>query len=72
MSESPEFRRLSKFMKLIDKMVDDASKAQIAEAARLLALQIGHYQQIRHVANRRNDRAIACAGALERPGRLGS
>ena len=45
MSESPEFHRLSKFMKLIEKMVGDASKAQLAETARILALQIGHYQR---------------------------
>ena len=32
-------------MKLADKMVDDASKTQIAEAARILALQVGHYQR---------------------------
>jgi hypothetical protein len=45
MSESPEFHRLSKFMKLIDNMLNDASKAQIAEAARILSLQVGHYQR---------------------------
>ena len=45
MAESPEFHRLSQFMKLADKMVDDASKGQIAEAARILALQVGHYQR---------------------------
>ena len=45
MADSPEFHRLSQFMKLADKMVDDASKTQIAEAARILALQVGHYQR---------------------------
>lgn len=45
MSESKAFHRLRQFMRLTDKMVDDASKNQIAEAARILALQISHYQR---------------------------
>ena len=45
MSESKAFHRLSQFLRLTDKMVDDVSKSQIAEAARILALQIGHYQR---------------------------
>lgn len=45
MSESKAFHRLRQFMRLTDKMVDDGSKNQIAEAARILALQIGHYQR---------------------------
>jgi hypothetical protein len=39
------YGRLAEFLKLTDKMIDDASKGALAEAARLLALQLGHYHR---------------------------
>ena len=39
------YERFTEFLKLTDKMIDDTSKSVIAEAARLLAVQIGHYQR---------------------------
>ena len=45
MAKTTGYGRLAQFMKLTDKMIDEASKDAIAEAARILALQVGHYQR---------------------------
>jgi hypothetical protein len=45
MSDSSGYERFTDFLKLTDKMIDDAPKDAIAEAARILAMQIGHYQR---------------------------
>lgn len=37
--------RLAEYIKLTDRMIADASKDAIAEAARMLAIQVGHYQR---------------------------
>ena len=39
------YGRLAEYLKLTDKMIDEASKDAIAEAARMLAVQVGHYQR---------------------------
>src|SRR4051812_17943038 len=40
-----DYGRLKELTKLTDKMVNDASKEALADAARILAVQIGHYQR---------------------------
>jgi hypothetical protein len=37
--------RLAEFIKITDTMIAGASKDEIAEAARMLAIQVGHYQR---------------------------
>ncbi len=39
------YGRLSEFVKLTDKMIAAASKDAIAQAARLLAAQVAHYER---------------------------
>ena len=39
------YGRLAEFTKLTDKMIYEASKDAIAEAARMLAIQVGNYQR---------------------------
>ena len=39
------YGRLAEYLKLTDKMIDGASKDALAEAARMLAVQVGHYQR---------------------------
>ncbi len=39
------YGRLAEFTKLTDKMIDEASKEALAQAARMLAIQIGHYER---------------------------
>ena len=39
------YGRLAEFVKLTDRMIGDASKDALAEAARMLAIQVGHYQR---------------------------
>ena len=39
------YGRLAEFIKLKDKMIGEASKDAIAEAARMLAIQVGHYER---------------------------
>jgi hypothetical protein len=39
------FGRLAEFTKLTDKMINEASKDALADAARMLAIQVGHYQR---------------------------
>jgi hypothetical protein len=39
------YGRLAEFIKVTDKMIGDASKDALAEAARMLAIQVGHYQR---------------------------
>jgi len=39
------YGRLAQLVKLTDKMTLEASKGALVEAARLLAIQLGHYQR---------------------------
>lgn len=39
------YGRLAEFIKLTDRMIADASKDALAEAARMLAIQVCHYQR---------------------------
>ncbi len=39
------YGRLTEFTKLTDRMIDDASKEAVVAAARMLAIQVGHYQR---------------------------
>ena len=39
------YGRLAEFIKLTDKMINEASKDALAETARMLAIQVGHYQR---------------------------
>ena len=39
------YGRLAKFIKLTDRMIGEASKDAIVNAARMLAVQVGHYQR---------------------------
>ena len=39
------YGRLAEFIKLTDRMIDEASKDAIVNAARMLAVQVGHYQR---------------------------
>ena len=39
------FGRLTELTKLTDKMINEASKDALADAARMLAVQVGHYQR---------------------------
>ncbi len=45
MSDLKGYARLAEFTKLTDRMIDDASKEAVVEAARMLAIQVGHYQR---------------------------
>lgn len=39
------YGRLAQLTKLTDRMIDDASKEAVVTAARMLAIQVGHYQR---------------------------
>jgi len=39
------YGRLAEYLKVTDKMIGEASKDALAEAARMLAIQVGHYQR---------------------------
>ena len=39
------YGRLAELTKLTDKMINEASNAAIVDAARMLAIQVGHYQR---------------------------
>lgn len=39
------YGRLAQLTKLTDRMIDDASKEAVVAAARMLAIQVGHYQR---------------------------
>lgn len=45
MPDSSGYERFTEFLKLTDRMIDDAPKSALAEAARMLAIQVGHYQR---------------------------
>jgi hypothetical protein len=45
MTDSSGYERFTDLLKLTDKMISDAPKSAIAEAARMLAIQVGHYQR---------------------------
>ena len=44
MAVSPQVDRLTELMKLTDRMLGEVSKDRLAEAARILAIELGHYQ----------------------------
>ncbi len=39
------YGRLAEYTKLTDRMINDASKDAIVDAARIMAIQLGHYQR---------------------------
>ena len=41
---SQEFERFATYLKVSDRLIDDATKEQIGEVARVLALHLAHYQ----------------------------
>ena len=45
MPDSSGYERFTDLLKLTDRMISDAPKSAIAEAARMLAIQVGHYQR---------------------------
>ena len=45
MPDSSGYERFTDLLKLTDRMINDAPKSAIAEAARMLAIQVGHYQR---------------------------
>ncbi len=45
MSDLKGYARLAEFIKLTDRMIDDASKEAVVQAARMLAIQVGHYHR---------------------------
>ena len=45
MPVSPKFDRLAQFLKLTDRMIEDATRDQLVDALNLLATQVGHYQR---------------------------
>ena len=42
---SQEFERFAAYLKVSDRLIEDASKEDIAEVARVLALHLAHYQK---------------------------
>ena len=42
---SQEFERFAAYLKVLDRLIEDASKDEIAEVARVLALHLAHYQK---------------------------
>ena len=42
---SQEFERFAAYLKVSDRLIEDASKEEIAEVARVLALHLAHYQK---------------------------
>lgn len=45
MDENKGFGRMAEFLKLTDAMIEKLPKEHIADAARMLATQLGHYQR---------------------------
>jgi len=45
MAVSPEFDRLAQFVRLTDRMIEDATREQLVDALELLAAHVGHYQR---------------------------
>ena len=45
MPDSSGYERFTDLLKLTDRMINDAPKSAIAEAARMFAIQVGHYQR---------------------------
>ena len=41
---SEEFERFAAYLRVADKMIEQASKDEIADAARILALELSHYR----------------------------
>ena len=48
---SQEFERFAAYLKVSDRLIEDASKEEIAEVARVLALHLAHYQKKYEVLN---------------------
>lgn len=44
MTETTEFERFAAYLKIADKMIEQASKDDIADTARVLALHLAHYR----------------------------
>ena len=43
---SQEFERFATYLKVSDRLIEDATKEDMAETARVLALHLAHYQKI--------------------------
>jgi len=44
MSNSPDLERIEQYYRLIERMIEEVDKQTLAEAARMLALNVAHYR----------------------------
>ena len=44
MSDSPDFERFKQYYRLIERMIEEVEKEVLAEAARILAMNVAHYR----------------------------
>ena len=44
MSNSPDFERFKQYYRLIERMIEEVEKEVLAEAARILAMNVAHYR----------------------------
>ena len=44
MTDSPDFERFKQYYRLIDRMIKEVEKEVLAEAARILAMNVAHYR----------------------------
>ena len=44
MTDLPDFERIKQYYRLIERMVEEVDKETLAEAARLLAMNVAHYR----------------------------
>ena len=44
MTDSPNFKRFKQYYRLIERMIEEVDKETLAEAARILAMNIAHYR----------------------------
>ena len=44
MSDSPDFERFKQYYRLIERMIKEVDKETLAEAARMLAMNVAHYR----------------------------
>ena len=44
MSDSPDFERFKQYYRLIERMIKEVEKEVLAEAARILAMNVAHYR----------------------------
>ena len=44
MTNSPDFERFKQYYRLIERMIEEMEKEVLAEAARMLAMNVAHYR----------------------------